>query len=91
MARITIKQQYNELAKHGECFESEGYGGYCLVLDEYGERALYKVCYNNREDLCARWQRVKYTMPKSDNVCPRPYITIQGRRHYLDNFMRCGW
>lgn len=40
MARITIKQQYDELAQYDECFESEGYGGYCLVLDEYGERAL---------------------------------------------------
>ena len=88
MAKQTIKQQYEELAKNGEFFEQEGYGGWALVVDEYGERALYKVCYNNKEELCARWQRIKYTNPKSDKVFPRPYITIQGTRHYLDNFMR---
>lgn len=27
MAKKTIKQQYEELAKYGECFEQEGYGG----------------------------------------------------------------
>lgn len=55
MAKKTIKEQYEELAKYGECFEQEGYGGWALVIDEYGERALYKVCYNNTEELCARW------------------------------------
>ena len=57
MAKKTIKQQYEELAKYGECFEQEGYGGWALVIDEWGERALYKVCYNNMEELCARWQK----------------------------------
>ena len=89
MAKKTIKQQYEELAKFGECFEQEGYGGWSLVIDEYGERALYKVCYNNREELCARWQKIKYTCPKKEDSGPRPYITIKGTRHYLDNFMRC--
>ena len=37
MEKKTIKQQYDELAKYGECFEQEGYGGF----------ALDKVCYNN--------------------------------------------
>lgn len=64
MAKKTIKQQYEELAKYGECFEQEGYGGWSLVIDENGERALYKVCYNNTEELCARWQKIKYTCPK---------------------------
>ena len=89
MAKKTIKQQYEELAKFGECFEQEGYGGWSLVIDEGGERALYKVCYNNREELCARWQKIKYTCPKKEDSWPRPYITINGVRHYLDNFMRC--
>lgn len=89
MEKKTIKQQYDELAKYGECFEREGYGGWALVVDEYGERALYKVCYNNTEELCARWQKIKYTCPKKEDSFPRPYITIKGVRHYLENFMRC--
>jgi hypothetical protein len=63
MAKKTIKQQYDELAKYGECFEQEGYGGFALVIDENGERALYKVCYNNTEELCARWQKNKIHVP----------------------------
>lgn len=77
------------MAKFGECFEQEGYGGWSLVIDEDGERALYKVCYNNKEELCARWQKIKYTCPKKEDSWPRPYITIKGTRHYLDNFYRC--
>ena len=87
MEKKTIKQQYDELAKYGEYFEQEGYGGWSLVIDENGERALYKVCYNNTEELCARWQKIKYTCPKKEDSWPRPYITIKGVRHYLDNFM----
>lgn len=31
MAKKTIKQQYEELAKYGECFEQEGNGGWALI------------------------------------------------------------
>ena len=89
MSKQTIKQQYDELAKYGECFEQEGYGGWAMVIDDGGEWALYKVCYNNTEEYCTRWQRIKYTCPKREGSEPRPYITIQGTRHYLDNFRWC--
>lgn len=86
MARMTIKQQYDELAKFGEFFcTTSNCGGIAVVVDDWGERLLYKQCFGQSEDLCNRWQRVKYTNSEE----PRPYFTIYGRRYYLDNFMRC--
>lgn len=86
MAKQTIKQQYEELAKFGEFFQTtNNCGGVAIMVDDWGERLLYKQCYSHFEDHCARWQRIKYTNSEE----PRPYFTICGRRYYLDNFMRC--
>lgn len=87
MAKQTIKQQYDEIAKNGELFEqTNAFGGVYAVIDDGGEWVLYKVCETRTEEYCNRWQRIKYTMCQ-DLEKVRSYFTIYGRRHYLDNFM----
>lgn len=86
MAKKTIKQQYEELAKNGEFFcTTSNCGGIAIVVDDWGEGLLYKECFGQSEHICARWQRIKYTNSEEQ----RPYFTIYGNRYYLDNFMRC--
>ncbi len=87
--RQTKKQEFDELAKFGCGFkQTNNYGGYCVVIDDYGETALWRdcSCWSGREHTAQRWQQIKYTWP--ENGEPRAYITIYGRRHYLDEFMR---
>lgn len=87
MAKQTIKQQYDEIAKNGELFEqTNAFGGVYAVIDDGGEWVLYKVRETRTEKYCNRWQRIKYTMCQ-DLEKVRSYFTIYGRRHYLDNFM----
>lgn len=89
MAKQTIKQQYDEIAKFGELFEqTNAFGGVCAVIDDNGEGVLYKVCETRTDEYCNRWQRIKWTACQDPGKV-RPYFTIYGRRHYLDNFTFC--
>ena len=41
MARVTKKQEFDELAKFGcAVLQTSNYGGYCIVVDNCGEAVL---------------------------------------------------
>lgn len=87
MARITKEQEYNELAKYGECFcQTNSYGGICYVIDDGGEYVLWRDCTSRNEHTARRWQRIKYTCPRDPEKW-RSYFTVYGTRYYLDDFM----
>lgn len=90
MAKLTKKQEFDEMAKFG-CFflQTNNYGGYCIVVDDDGENVLWRDCTGRTEHTARRWQRIKYTCPRDLKVEYRPYLTIYGRRYYIDEFMRC--
>lgn len=90
MARITKKQEFDELAKFGCAFmQTNSYGGYCIVIHEDGEYVLWRDCTSRYEHTAQRWQRIKRTVPRDENAESRPYLTIYGCRYYIDQFMRC--
>ena len=88
MARITKKQEFDELSKFGCAFlQTNNYGGYCIVIDDGGEAVLWRDCTSRNEHTAQRWQRIKYTHPRDPEAEWRPYLTIYGTRYYLDEFM----
>lgn len=90
MARITKKQEFDELSKFGCAFlQTNNYGGYCIVIDDGGEGVLWRDCTSRNEHTAQRWQRIKYTCPRDPEAECRPYFTIYGTRYYLDDFKRC--
>ena len=90
MAKKTKKQEFDELAKFGCAFlQINNYGGYCIVIDDSGEGVLWRDCTGKNEHTARRWQQIKYTYPRDPEAEWRAYITIYGRRYYLDQFMRC--
>ena len=45
MARITKKQEFDELSKFGCAFlQTNNYGGYCIIIDDGGEQVLWRDC-----------------------------------------------
>lgn len=87
---MTKKQEFDELAKFGCAFlQTNNYGGYCIVIDDSGEDVLWRDCTGRIEHTARRWQRIKYTCPRDPEAEWRPYLTIYGRRYYIDEFMRC--
>ena len=89
MARITKKQEFDELSKFGCAFlQTNNYGGYCIVIDDSGEGVLWRDCTSRNEHTAQRWQCIKYTCPRDPEAESRPYLTIYGTRYYLDNFIR---
>lgn len=43
MAKMTKKQEFDELAKFGCSFlQTNNYGGYCIVIDDSGEDVLWR-------------------------------------------------
>lgn len=89
MARITKKQEFDELSKFGCAFlQTNNYGGICYVIDDGGEWVLWRDCTSRNEHTARRWQRIKYTCPR-DPEKGRPYFTVYGTRYYMDGFMRC--
>lgn len=90
MAKLTKVQEFDELAKIGCAFlQTNNYGGYCVVIDDNGECVLWRDCTAWKEHTAQRWQRIKWSVPRSEDQESRPYFTIYGRRYYLDQFMRC--
>lgn len=90
MAKITKKQEFDELSKFGCAYlQTNNYGGYCIVIDDGGEFVLWRDCTSRNEHTARRWQRIKYTCPRDPETESRPYLTIYGIRYYLDDFMRC--
>lgn len=90
MAKITKKQEFDELSKFGCAFlQINNYGGYCIVIDDDGEEVLWRDCTSKNEHTAQRWQRIKYTCPCDPEAESRPYLTIYGTRYYLNDFMRC--
>lgn len=50
MARITKKQEFDELSKCGCAFlQTNNYGGYCIVIDDGGEWVLWRDCTSRNE------------------------------------------
>lgn len=65
MAKITKKQEFDELSKFGCAFlQTNNYGGYCIVIDDGGESVLWRDCTSRNEHTARRWQRIKYTCPR---------------------------
>ena len=90
MARVSKKQEFDELAKFGCAFlQTNNYGGYCIVVDNCGEAVLWRYCTGENEHTAQRWQPIKYTCPRDPEAESRPYFTIYGTRYYIDDFMRC--
>lgn len=75
----TLKQQFEAIKKlHGSAYLTlSNLGGIEIILNNSNDGILY-IAYGK---LCKRWQKIKYTMSG------RAYITVYGRRLYLDNFM----
>lgn len=87
MARITKKQEFDELAKFGCAYlQTNNYCGICYVIDDGGEWVLWRDCTSRNEHTARRWQRIKYTCPRDPEKW-RPYFTVYGMRYYLDDFM----
>ena len=87
MARITKKQEFDELSKFGCAYlQTNNYGGICYVIDDGGEWILWRDCTSRTEHTARRWQRIKYTCPRDPEKW-RPYFTIYGTRYYMDEFM----
>ncbi len=87
MARITKKQEFDELSKFGCAYlQTNNYGGYCIVIDDGGEGVLWRDCTSKNEHTARRWQRIKYTCSRDPEKW-RPYFTVYGTRYYLDDFM----
>lgn len=90
MAKMTKKQEFDELAKYGCAFlQTNNYGGYCIVISDDGECVLWRDCTGRTEHTARRWQRIKYTCSRDPEAEFRPYFTVYGRRYYIDQFMRC--
>lgn len=54
MAKITKKQEFDELSKFGCAFlQTNSYGGYCIVIDDGGEFVLWRDC-TSRNDIMAQ-------------------------------------
>lgn len=86
MARITKKQEFDELSQFGCAFlQTNNYGGYCYIIDDGGEWVLWRDCTSRNEHTAQRWQRIKFTYPRDPEKC-RPYFTIYGTRYYMDDF-----
>lgn len=89
MARITKKQEFDELSKFGCAFlRTNNYCGICYVIDDGGEWVLWRDCTSRNEHTARRWQRIKYTCPRDPEKW-RPYFTVYGTRYYMNDFMRC--
>lgn len=89
MARITKKQEFDELSKFGCAFlQTNNYGGICYVIDDGGEWVLWRDCTSRTEHTARRWQRIKYTCPRDPEKW-RPYFTVYGTRYYMNDFMYC--
>ena len=58
-----------------------------LHKDDGGEGALWRDCTSRNEHTAQRWQRIKYTCHRDPEAEWRSYLTIYGRRYYLDEFM----
>lgn len=87
MARITKKQEFDELSQFGCAYlQKNNYGGICYVIDDGGEWILWRDCTSRNEHTARRWQRIKYTCPRDPKKW-RPYFTVYGTRYYLDDFM----
>lgn len=55
MARITKKQEFDELSKFGCAFlQTNNYGGYCIVVDDGGEGGLWRDCTSRNEHTAQR-------------------------------------
>lgn len=90
MAKMTKKQEFDELSKFGCAFlQTNNYGGYCIVIDDSGEGVLWRDCTSRHERTAQRWQQIKWTMPRNEDAESRPYLTIYGHRYYIDQFKRC--
>ena len=57
-------------------------GGIELVVSEDGSMAAYRTWFGDEAKYCRDWQEIKYTNSG------KPYIYCQGRRHFLDEFLR---
>lgn len=89
MAKITKKQEFDELSKFGCAYlQTNNYGGICYVIDDGGEWVLWRDCTSRTEHTARRWQRIKYTCPR-DSEKWRPYFTVYGTRYYMNDFMYC--
>lgn len=83
----TTESEFNELAKHsyGVCALSN-LGGFAIVISRDGSNVLWRENWNGHAHTAQRWQQIKYTNPRNGES--RAYITIYGRRYYIDDFMR---
>lgn len=89
MAKITKKQEFDELSKFGCAYlQTNNYGGICYVIDDGGEWVLWRDCTSRTEHTARRWQRIKYTCPRDPEKW-RPYFTVYGTRYYMNDFMYC--
>lgn len=58
MAKITKKQEFDELSKFGCAFlQTNNYGGYCIVIDDGGEQVLWRDCTSRNEHTARRLVR----------------------------------
>lgn len=65
MARITKKQEFDELSKFGCAFlQTNNCGGYCIVIDDGGEQVLWRDCTSRNEHTARRWQRASVSGKK---------------------------
>lgn len=86
MERIT-EIEFNELSRHSlGCCTLSNAGGLAIVISRDGSQVLWRESWNGHEHTAQRWQAIKYTNPRNGES--RAFLSIYGRRYYIDDFMR---